>query len=217
MKLNNWLLAGMMAGALLAAGCTDDDDNKGNGGNAPAGPQTVVDTPNWIGTACECVGDGCTMLDVPLPAPTSNAMIRGCAEVNASDVEGGVKVCLRTIEERFKETAPTTYFPQGYCAISAVGCEGAGAESICSMASYGNAAALTRCPAGSTLIESVFDYSIMGKNVKITNKTCARSCKTNADCNEAGEMTCMSKGEVKFCYHQKNFDGTTNNYTVTPF
>ena len=220
MKLNKWLLAGMMAGALLAAGCTDDDDNKnGNSENGSGSVLNVVDTPNWIGTACECIGDGCEAMDVPLPAPTGNAMIKGCTEVSAADVPGGQKVCLRTIDEKYKTTAPSTYFPQGYCAISAVGCEPLedGADGLCRMAAYGDAAAMTKCPKGSTLIESVFEYKIMGKNTRITNKTCARSCNTDDDCNKDGEMTCMQKGSAKFCYHQKNFDGTTNEYTATGF
>ena len=208
-------MAGILMGALVAAGCdSDDNDNNGDDGNNNGDAVKTVDTANWIGTACECVGDGCYALDVPLPAPTGNAMIKGCTNVDASAIDGGVKVCLRTISEDYKASAPTTYFPQGYCAISSVGCKGG---SICQMAAYGDAAKMDKCPEGSTLIESIFDYSIMGNNVKITNKTCARSCNTDADCNVDGGMTCMTKGKAKFCYNQKNFDGTTNDYTATPF
>ena len=217
MKFNKWLLAGMMAGALLAAGCTDDDDNKNAGnGDTPAVKQTVVDTPNWIGVACQCEGvEGeCDLMGVPVPNPRDNGKIVGCDNVDPSVVEGGEKVCIRTISGEAAKVAPETYFPQGYCTISAIGCEGG---SICNLAAYGDAKKMTSCPPGSTLIESVFNYKIITSDVIITNKTCARSCNTDDDCNKAGEMTCMSKGGVKFCYHQKNFDGTTNDYTVTPF
>ena len=232
MKLNKWLLAGMMAGVLLAAGCSDDDDkNAGNSGNTPGtntpGTQdeiTVVDTANWIGAACDCESssaDECEMFGVPLPKPEGNGKIVGCDNVDISAINGGEKVCLRTIAGTATSVAPETYFPKGYCAISAIGCEGK--KSICDMVRYGDANALTRCPAGSTLLESTFSFNIMGTStVVITNKTCARNCKTDADCNVDGEMTCIQHDKSKFCYNQKNLDmkdkdGQPIQTTATPF
>ena len=214
MKLNKWLLAGIMAGALLAAGCSDDDDEKNDGAG---GGNTVVDTQNWIGNACSCESssaDECEMFGVPLPKPSGNGKIVGCDNVDAAPIEGGAKVCLRTIEGDAAKVAPATYFPQGYCSISAIGCEGG---KICQMVAYGDASKMTTCPAGSTLLESRFEFKIIVDNVIITNKTCAKNCKTDADCNVDGGMTCMTKGNAKFCYNQKNFDGTTTEYTATPF
>ena len=217
MKINKWIWAGVMAGVLFAAGCSDDDDE--------GGTLNVVDTAKWIGHDCQCVGDGCTASGVPLPSPTGNAMVTGCTAVDASDIAGGDKVCLRTIGENFKLVAPTTYFPEGYCSISAVGCEPLepNAESICGQASYGDVTAMNRCPVGSTLIEFTFDTEIMYKKVRITNKTCARSCNTDADCKQMrekdGDLTCMQKGKAKFCYNEKNFvfEGKTCDYKATSY
>jgi hypothetical protein len=220
MKLNHWFWAGIMAGALLAAGCSDDDGEKND--NA-GGENTVVDTQNWIGNACSCessTADECEMMGVPLPSPKGEGKITGCDNVDASAIAGGANVCLRTITGAAALVAPETYFPQGYCAISAVGCEGS--KTVCEMVNYGDVKTMVSCPAGSTLLESKFSFKILASSVIITNKTCARNCNTNADCNEAGEMTCMQLDKAKFCYNQKNLDmknidGTPVVTKATPF
>lgn len=176
-------------------------------------PDPIPET-EWIGNACHCEGEGCTVFGIPLPAPTNAATIYGCSNVDITDAEGGISVCLQTIPENQAETAPPTYFPAGYCAISAVGCEG---SSLCSVVAYGDANSMTSCPAGSTLLASTFDYEILGTNATITNKTCVKSCETNEDCNVDGEISCIEKLGAKFCYNEKNFSFMGDNITVQVF
>jgi hypothetical protein len=51
----------------------------------------------------------------------------------------------------------------------------------------------------------------------LTNKTCTKMCNTDADCNTAGEVSCLEKNGVKICQNAKNFEFMGDNITVTPF
>ena len=174
---------------------------------------TVSTETQWIGAPCRCTGDSnqCTMLSIPLP---TGKPIEGCDNVPAKDFPAAELVCLTTIDEVYASVAPPTYFPAGYCSLSAVNCEGA---SVCSMVSYGDVDALVACPKGSALLESVFEYTIMKEVVTITNKTCVKNCRTDADCNKDGEISCLNKKGAKFCYNEKNFDFMGGEIKLTVF
>jgi hypothetical protein len=215
-KCENGILSICQDGEFKALACEANQvcgvDEAGN----PACVKNVVPPPEtqWIGNACQCEGEGCAVLGIPLPVPQGNGTIVGCENVDITEAEGGVVACLQTIPKSQAMTAPPTYFPQGYCAISAVGCEN---SSMCSFVAYGDAENMNSCPHGSTLVASVFNYSIVGTPAKITNKTCVKTCQTDADCNTAGEMTCIEKQGARFCYNVKNFEFMGDNITVTPF
>lgn len=193
----------MIASCLTFAACTDDEKEiKGN------------DTPNWIGSPCTCEGSGCKLMKIPLPAPTKDAVIKGCENVDMTGIEGGRLACLQTISKSFDTMAPPTYFPQGYCTISAVGCEG---SSFCGQASYGEVEALTKCPEGTVMIDSTFDYPIVNQNSVITERLCAKACETDADCNVDGEMSCLNKNGFKFCYNEANYAFMGDDVKYTKF
>lgn len=176
---------------------------------------TVVTKDKWIGSPCYCdaaaQGAKCTEMGVPLP---TGKPIVGCEALSNEAYPGTEVTCLTTIDKSFKATAPTTYFPKGYCALTAVDCEGDG---VCAMVNYGDVKKMTQCPEGSTLLTGKFDYKIILSNVKITNKTCVKNCNTDADCNVAGEMSCISRKGAKFCYHVDNLALLGDNYTVEVF
>lgn len=213
-KCENGILSRCVDGEFTASAC---DKSQVCGTDEAGKPACVTPPPpetNWIGNGCVCEGEGCAMMDIPLPVPTKNGVIVGCENVSIEGTEGGLLACLQTIPKSKATTAPPTYFPDGYCAISAVACEGSG---LCSFVTYGDAAALTTCPSGSTLVASVFVYNILGTPATITNKTCVKSCQSDADCNTEGQMTCIEKNGANFCYHEKNFEFMGDDITVTPF
>ena len=196
MKLHHGLLLmGLLAGLVSLPACYDEQKN------------TIVDKDKWIGAPCTCEGNGCDIFGVPLPVPTvegTTATLIGCENVEPMD-NGSRQVCLRTIPAEMATTAPPVYFPAGYCTLSAVGCSGD--EDMCKLASYGNVDTMTSCPAGTSMLISTFDYTLLKQfPVVIVNKTCVKTCETDDDCNVAGEVSCMEHEGHKFCYNEKNFE-----------
>lgn len=193
-----------MAGFALTA-CDDETGSYVNG--------------NDVGSPCSCEGEGCAIGEIPLPHPTKGTIV-GCENVDMTGITGGELVCLQSISQDASNIAPPTYFPQGYCAISAVSCTG---NTFCAMASYGSVETFDRCPAGHVLIDSTFQYAIMEKDSVIVNKTCVKSCESNADCNGDGEIYCLKREGHRFCYNENNFDFLCNseddcsNVTYTEF
>ncbi len=185
--------------------CDDDNDDP-----SPAKIE-INHQEQWLGAACECVGDNCEMFGIPLPQGTP---LSGCNNVPVG-LPGTQAVCLRTIPEEAKITAPPVWFPQGYCTLSAVACEPA-SEFTCQMASYGNVDEFKSCPHGSAMLASDFDYEIMGIASELRTRTCAKLCETDADCNDAGEVSCVERSGIKFCYNEKNFK-YTGEPVVTAF
>ncbi|MBO4349480.1 MAG: hypothetical protein J6A01_00850 [Proteobacteria bacterium] len=194
----------LLATSFCLAACSDDDEND----------SSVRTIDKWIGSPCTCEGDGCAMLGIPLPSPVANATIKGCENVDLTGVEGGQLACLQTIPAAQASLAPPTYFPQGYCTISAVGCEG---SIFCSSAAYGDVNKMAACPSGSVMIESKFDYAIAKSDSHIVNKTCAKTCNSDKDCNGAGEMSCIKRDGVKFCYNEQNFSFMGDDIKFTKF
>ncbi|MBQ9394647.1 MAG: hypothetical protein IJU23_03890 [Proteobacteria bacterium] len=193
----------ILASALLSAACDSDDEKT-----------------QWIGAPCHCEGAGCEAVGVPLPAPVIDkdgnmtGTIVGCDDVSLDGIEGARIVCLQNLTAH-ENLAPPTYFPQGYCAISAVSCEN---NFFCSSAEYGDPTKMTTCPKGTVLIESTFEYDIAGMgDATIFNKTCAKACNSNDDCNTAGDMSCLNKNGHKFCYHEDNIKLLGNNVKYTDF
>lgn len=188
-------------------GCAEDDDKK----NDNTSNITVVDTAQWIGHGCTCEGQGCKVMGVPIPAPNDHFSFTGCDNVKKDQAPGSQLTCMQTIDSPL---SPKTYFPKGYCTLSATKCEGIG---MCPFVTYGDTDAMTSCPSGSTLLTSTFFFSLGADNAAITNKVCARNCHSDADCNTAGEMTCIQKDQASFCYNEKNFAFMTNGYTAKSF
>ena len=195
----------LLATSLCFAACSDDDDDKDS---------SVRNIDKWIGSPCSCEGPHCKIGNISLPAPQGDAKIIGCENVDLSGIEGGELACLPTISQQDANTAPPTYFPQGYCTISAVGCEG---SDMCVLASYGDVNKMNKCPAGSVMITSVFTYPIADHPSVITNKTCAKTCNEPSDCNTSGEISCVKKSGYKFCYNEANFKFMGDNVTFTKF
>ncbi len=204
MRLNGfvWAMLGLSLG-ICAVGCSDDGYTNDHG----------------LGAPCTCEGDGCAVMGIPLPVPvndsTVSGQIVGCENVDTTGMTGGVVACLRTIAGDAAIMAPPVWAPKGYCTYSAVKTQMEN-ERFAQMATYGDADALTACPKGSTLLESTFDYEIVGQQAVVLNKTCARSCTSDSDCNGDGEMTCITKGNARFCYNEENFK-FMKDYTATPF
>lgn len=176
---------------------------------------TVINKDQWTGSPCHCdaTANGAKCDQMGVPIPTGNPII-GCDALSNQDYPGTEISCLTNIDKKFAATAPSTYFPKGYCALTAVHCEGDG---LCSMVNYGDVEKMTVCPEGNTLLTGQFDYKILGQDVVITNKTCVKNCNTNADCNEAGEMSCINRKGANFCYHVNNFELLGDNYSVEVF
>ena len=200
---------------LSTVNCTDTQIC-GTADGKPACVEKTINTQDqWIGSACTCSGNGCDKMGVPFPAPSDASAISGCANVDVASYSGGALACLTTINSTL---APKVYFPQGYCAISAVGCsKKSGIGNFCDQIKYGDVNALTTCPVGSALVASVFDFKILTATHTLTNKTCTKMCNTDADCNAAGEVSCLEKNGVKICQNAKNFEFMGDNVTVTPF
>lgn len=175
------------------------------------GAPELENSEKWIGSPCTCEGAGCEMAGIPLPAPPKDATIVGCDNVE-TDITGAANVCLRTIPNSQSTVCPPVYFPQGYCALAATGCTG---SAFCSTVTFGDVSQMTTCPKGSTLLEATFHYAIAGQDSVITSKTCAQSCKSDADCH--GEMKCLTKDDAHFCYDELNFAFMDEGYTATPF
>lgn len=206
MKLHHITLA-LLAAASFCAACDSDDDNSSS-------------KEQWIGAPCHCEGDGCSAVGVPLPAPVIDkngnltGTIVGCDNVSVDGIEGARVVCLQNLSE-YENLAPPTYFPSGYCAISAVSCKN---NIFCSSAEYGDPTKMNTCPEGTVLIESTFEYNIADMDAAtILNKTCAKACESDADCNVDGEMSCLNKDGHKFCYHEKNIQLLGDNIKYTDF
>ena len=208
--------------AMLCSACSDsDDDNSGNnnGNNNSQNNNgnnnqnsSINNQTNWIGAPCSCEGKGCEVASVPLPVPINkdeniNGKIIGCENIDMTQVTGGALACIPSIHPDLAGMAPPTYFPQGYCSVAAVSCEG---SSFCYAARYGNPDQMTACPAGSTMISAVFRYPIMGDDSIIVEKMCTKTCKSDDDCNKAGEISCIKRNdkdgkEHNFCYNEKNY------------
>ncbi len=192
---------GLIAALALCTAC-DDDGNDNNDNNNNINNQT-----KWIGSSCDCEGLGCEVASIPLPLPQNNEKVSGkiinCDNIDMTGIEGGEVVCVRSIDPDYKAMAPITYFPQGYCSVAAVSCEG---SSFCFAANYGDPSKMTKCPAGSVMISTVFDYDIMMQPAVIVEKMCTKRCETDDDCNKAGEISCIERKGHKFCYHEKNFE-----------
>ena len=212
----------LLASSMSLVACSDDDKNENEG------DPSVRSIDKWIGSPCSCEGSGCQALGIPLPTPTEGkGTIKGCDNVDLAGIEGAKLVCLQTIDaSKFEALAPPTYFPEGYCAISAVGCEYADEvnengepkkTNMCGTAAYGEVGSFTKCPTGSVMIESVFNYGIVGSKSVITNKTCAKACNSDKDCNESGEMSCLDRNGVKFCYNESNFEFMGDTIKFTKF
>ncbi len=192
--LHNAALAMCLATVLGFTACDDDKDDK------EEQKLTINNQEMWIGASCECTGDNCDAMGIPVP---SGSPISGC--MNMPEWEGAQRICLRTISEEVKMVAPPTYFPQGYCALGAVSCTG---TNLCQFAAYGDVDKLTSCPEGSAMLVGDFDYELFGEPAHIINKTCAKLCETDADCNKDGEISCISRNGVKFCYNDFTFKYT---------
>jgi hypothetical protein len=186
---------------LLCAACDSDDND-----------DSTSSKSQWIGAPCHCEGAGCSAVGVPLPAPVIDkdgkmtGTIIGCDNVSLDGIEGARIVCLQNLTA-YENLAPPTYFPAGYCAISAVSCKN---NFFCSSAEYGDPTKLNTCPKGTVLLESLFYYDIAdqasnGKpEAEIYNKTCVKACNSDADCNTEGKMSCLNKDGHKFCYNEDN-------------
>ena len=206
------LYIGLALGALLFCGACDDGDDDNDTENSK-----IVKLDKWIGSPCSCEGQGCVMGEIPLPYPLKeNGTIKGCENIDMTGIEGGLVACLPTISEDQSNLAPPTYFPQGYCAISAVSTPD---KTVCGMgACYGEPEKLTKCPSGSTMVASVFNYKIAGMfDVEITDKVCTKTCESDKDCNTAGDIHCITKENHKFCYNEKNFSFLGDKITYTDF
>lgn len=202
------VLASVLMGFVCVSAC--DDSSDGDASSFASG----------IGDPCTCENltdeEACALFSIPIPSPDpEKAKIAGCEAVDMTGIEGGKIVCLRTISKEYKAFAPTVYAPKGYCTISAVGAE-MDNDAFKAMTEYGEISSFKACPSGSAMLESKFDYSIMGNAAKITNKTCVKLCDSDADCNTDGDMTCLEKKGVKFCYHETNLS-LSDDYTITPF
>lgn len=199
--------------SMLSTSCGDDDSQP----STSDGDKPLPDI--GIGNACSCEelqSGGCSVLGVPLPSPAEDkGKIVGCDAVDATGIVGAKSVCLRTISSDYAAIAPTVYAPDGYCTLSAVKADMEN-DTFKQLVEYGDADAFTKCPKGSALISSTFDYKIAGQDAKITNKTCVKLCRTDADCNVDGEMTCLERQNVKFCYHEKNLE-ISEKFTIEAF
>ena len=174
-----------------------------------------VPTEEWIGASCACEGNGCVTLGVPVP---NGGTIVGCDNV-PTDLTGAELVCLRTY---VGEGGTKTYFANGYCSLMSVACTGS--DVICTPATMGDHTAMTRCPAGSAMVESTIDVNVIIFDATVSNKTCALRCESDADCrlgetdpvlNDApSQYACVDGGTAKFCYDPRNLPA---EYTVTPF
>lgn len=207
--MNKWMIGSLVAAALFLAACSDDDNNN-------AGNENIVSTSNWIGSPCTCEGSGCDILNVPLPSPNEGGVIKGCENIDATGITGGKLVCIRTIIPDLAAFAPTVYAPKGYCSISAVKAVMDENQALAEMANYGDTDTFTTCPAGSAMLESTFDYNLVGSAAVITNKTCVKRCAQDSDCNVDGEMTCLNKDGHQFCYNEENLK-LADSYTITEF
>ena len=211
------LVAMMAVSALALNSCKDDDDD--NGGDGTPARTDIVTLDKWIGSPCTCEGEGCTAVGaVAMPYPidtdgdgTPDGTIKGCENIDTKNLpEGSVVACIQSIDPNLSATAPVTYFPQGYCAVAAVGCSG---STFCKMARFGDVGKMTSCPAGTVFIAAPFKYTLMNPpEASILDAICAKACNTDADCNQAGEMSCLNKNGHKFCYHEKNFEFLCNDY-----
>ena len=199
---------------LSLAACDDSDNDAPQGGD-----QTDTKRDIGIGNGCSCEAtedNVCDAMGVPLPSPVDDrGKLVGCDAIDDTGITGAKRVCLRTIDAQLSAIAPTVYAPKGYCSLSAVKA-GMENETFKQFVEYGDADAFTQCPKGSALLASTFDYKILGSDATITIKTCVKICNTDADCNVEGEMTCLERKGVKFCYHEDNLK-LSDNYTVTPF
>ncbi len=183
-------------------------------GFAACDEETLPD--NGIGDPCTCEGTGCDAMGVPLPVPAEGSgKIVGCEKVDATGIEGAKTVCLRTIDAKYSNLSPVVYAPKGYCTLSAVSAEMEN-ETFKELVEYGDAASFDKCPEGSALLSSTFDYTILSVPAKITNKTCVKLCHDNGDCNADGEMECLERKGVKFCYNETNLS-ISDDLTVTAF
>ena len=184
----------------------------------------IVTKDKWIGAPCDCTPDdpdlanGCVVGTIPLPSPIEGdgvtGSIKGCENLDATGYPGAKVVCLRTIDKDSASMAPPVYFPKGYCTLSAVGCEG---SMFCSTAAYGDVDAMDTCPKGTVMMKAPFDYGIMGEPSKIQDKLCLKSCREDSDCNPDGEVYCVEREGLKFCYNEANFEFLGNNITYKQF
>ena len=199
------------------------DTDSGTGTEVDTGTDTGeaiwVDGGQGLGSACGCVGNDCSQVDVPIP--NGETMV-GCDDVPA-DIPGAERVCFRTYEG---EIATNTYFANGYCALTAAKCDGK--EMLCSYAEFGSFDEMTSCPAGAVMFSGKMDIvvELSGNELSAVseNKTCAKSCTNDTDCRNgetdpklsgaATQYACIDKDGVKFCYDPRNLP---KEYTAQQF
>jgi hypothetical protein len=96
----------------------------------------------------------------------------------------------------------TTYYQDGYCALSSTSCENNPA--LCSTAEYGDYDAHVACPAGTVMLRTTTEVTVPVA-MTIHSKICVASCATDADCRTGYE--CIDKDSVMFCYDDRNIPG----------
>jgi len=188
--------------------CLQKEESDENSGSDDAGTGIATkENDQGIGSACACEGDLCTIAGMPT---FSRGTITGCDDV-PKNWPGAVLGCMQTSVDELNLGQEEFRFPQGFCTLMSVGCEGD--DIVCNPSAVGDFEAMTSCPEGTVMITMGRDYSMAGTQSTVTYKLCSPSCKDDADCrvddyddvaDEPGQYHCMDTHDVKFCYDARH-------------
>jgi len=167
-----------------------------------------IDKDRWIGSACSCEGDLCTVAGAPT---IHRGTIIGCEAV-PKEWPGALLGCMRTSDNMATiEGAPDYYYAKGFCTLIAVNCTGD--EGICNSANRGDFELMISCPEGTAMVTVQEDFFILSLHALIEQKLCVPLCEKNADCrideyddvrDEPGQYQCLENDGVEFCYDSRN-------------
>ena len=200
-------------------GDTDTDTDSDTDTDTDTDTDSDTDADDGIGSACECVGDGCNSSGVPIPTGGTGTLV-GCEGMPAQ--AGAADVCLRSYSGM---VADDTYFANGYCALMSTDCTGA--SLICGSAVFGDYSTMSGCPTGYVGIEFSTDVSIFGQDATIDSRICVLFCGGDSDCrvgendpvlSETTQYKCiLDKDPIKFCYDPRNLPADPADYTATAY
>jgi len=154
-----------------------------------------------VGSPCRCTGSECSTFDF------TAGTIEGCDNVPEMDTEIGALACLRSMSlEPYSTEA--VFFPEGYCSLLALECEG----SLCILInSVGNVEAF-HCP--DPYVTQTIIYSVTDTEIRF--RVCLEACESPADCRwnaeedsgACGEMGCLPHTDAPLlgvCKDARNF------------
>lgn len=187
--------------------CIEIKDESNTGSEDDAGLHNANIRPEkWIGSACRCEGEGCSLAGVPIANAGS---FIGCEDL-PDDWPGAVPGCMRSYTG---ELSVPYYYANGFCILMSLYCTGD--KIVCDPMTEetGDFHAMTTCPEDTVLVQKHWAVTASGLNAEFEQKMCAPVCREDSDCrvdeydevfDEPGQYQCLDRDGIRFCFDPRN-------------